>query len=82
MYNIGKGGIKMKKGFINAPDEECCAVTYSIRIEYEDGEVYEDIINQYSYSDVFEVIKDNHQDERDKSVKSIKIDLINYLERR
>ncbi|WP_159428726.1 hypothetical protein [Tepidimicrobium xylanilyticum] len=47
-----------------------------ITIIYVDGEVFKKKITQYSYSNVFEVIKDMHEGENDKMVKSIKIEYI------
>lgn len=66
----------MKKGYINVPDKDLYLSTYNVIIEYKDGEIKEEEIAQYSYSDVFEVIKERHEDEKDKAVKSIKINLV------
>lgn len=65
----------MKKGYVNLPDKELCASTYEVTIEYANGDVFGQIVTQYSYSDVFEVIKEKHEDEKDRKIKSIKIEL-------
>lgn len=66
----------MKKAYINLPDKQSAASTYQIEIEYENGQILKDEIIQYSYSSVFEVIKDRHEGENDRKVKSIKIDFM------
>lgn len=66
----------MKKAYINSPDSQTAASDYMITIIYVDGEVFKKKITQYSYSNVFEVIKDMHEGENDKMVKSIKIEYI------
>lgn len=64
----------MKKAYINLPDNKSAASTYQIEIEYDNGEILKDEIIQYSYANVFEVIKERHEGENDRKVKSIKID--------
>ncbi|MCY6372451.1 hypothetical protein [Clostridium ganghwense] len=66
----------MQTGYINSPDSETGASEYKIEIEYDNGEVLEEQIINYSYSNVFEWIKDRHNGKNDRKVKSIKIDLI------
>jgi len=66
----------MKKAYINSPDLETAASDYVIKIVYDDGEVLEKQVTGYSYSDIFDLIKENHEDERDRRVKSINIDFI------
>jgi hypothetical protein len=66
----------MKKAYVSLPDSELYLSEYWVEIEYLDGGVWKSKISQYSYADVFEVIKDNHEDEYDRPVKSIKIELI------
>ncbi|AQR95544.1 hypothetical protein [Clostridium saccharoperbutylacetonicum] len=66
----------MKKAYINLPDNKSAASTYQIEIEYDNGEIKKDEIIQYSYSNVFEVIKERHEGEHDRKVKSIKIDFM------
>jgi hypothetical protein len=66
----------MKKAYVNLPDSELYASQYMIKIEYQDGEVFEKEITNYSISNVFDLIKENHQDEYDRPINSIKIDVI------
>lgn len=66
----------MKKAYINLPDSQLAASIYLVEIKYLDGEVLIKQITQYSYADVFEVIKESHEDENDRPVKSIRIELI------
>lgn len=66
----------MKKAYINSPDSEAVASDYMIRIMYGDGEVFEKQITNYSYSNVFDLIKGNHEGEYDRKVKSINIEFI------
>ena len=66
----------MVKGYINKPDSECCACEYKVTIEYSNGQVVQEKNIQYSYSDMFEVIKEKHEGDNDRAVKSIKIELI------
>lgn len=66
----------MKKALVNVSDSKLYASDYIIKIEYQDGEVFEDEITNYSYSNVFERIKEIHVDEYDRPVKSIRIDFI------
>ena len=64
----------MYKGYINSLDYETAASEYKIIIEYADGKISEKQIVNYSYSNVFTVIEEMH--ENDKEVRSIKIELI------
>lgn len=66
----------MKKAYVNLSDSKLYASEYMVTIEYQDGEVFKKQITNYSYSNVFELIKENHEDEFDREVKSIKIDYI------
>jgi hypothetical protein len=66
----------MKKAYINLPDSDLHASQYIIKIEYQDGDVFEKEVTNYSYSDLFDLIKDNHEEDYDRSVKSIKIDFV------
>lgn len=66
----------MKKAYINSPDKESAASDYQIEIKYDNGEVLKEIITTYSYSSVFDCIKERHENENDKKVQSIKIDFI------
>jgi len=66
----------MKKAYINLSDSDLYASEYLIKIEYQDGEVFEKEVTNYSYSNIFELIKENHLDENDCQVKSIKVDLV------
>lgn len=65
----------MKKGYINLPDTELCASIYEVTIEYANGDVLSETVTQYSYADVFDVIKENHEGGRDRKIKSIKVEL-------
>ena len=58
-------GIVMKKAYINSPVLETAASDYVIKVVYDDGEVLEKQVTGYSYSDIFDLIKENHEDERD-----------------
>ncbi|GEM_PF-6287722 len=66
----------MKKAYINSLDSETSASEYRIKITYENGEVLEKQSINYSYSNIFDEIKESHEDERDRKVKSINIELI------
>lgn len=66
----------MKKAYVNLSDSKLYASEYMVTIEYQDGEVFKKQITNYSNSNVFELIKENHEDEFDREVKSIKIDYI------
>lgn len=66
----------MKKAYINSPDARTAASDYMIKIEYSNGEVLEKEVTNYSYSRVFDLIKENHEGENDQKVKSIKIEFI------
>ncbi|MFP7202199.1 hypothetical protein SFC08_14610 [Lysinibacillus halotolerans] len=68
----------MKKALINELDQnkKMAASTYKATITYADNEVMEKEIVQYSFSDVFEVIKEGHENENNKEVTSILIEVI------
>jgi len=66
----------MKKAYINSPDSKTAASEYMVKIVYANGEVLEQNIVDYSYSRVFDWIKENHEGENDRKVKSIMIELI------
>lgn len=66
----------MKKAYVNVPDKESAASDYLIKIEYQNGEVFEKEITSYSYSSVFEVIKERHEDDHDQAVKSVNIEYV------
>lgn len=66
----------MRKAYINSTDKESAASDYQIEIKYDDGKVSKESITAYSYSSIFDHIKENHENENDKKVQSIKIDFI------
>lgn len=66
----------MKKAYINSPDSETSASDYMIKITYANGQILEKPTSNYSYSNIFDEIKESHENERDRKVKSINIELI------
>ena len=66
----------MKKAYINSPDARTAASDYMIKIIYDNGEILEKQTTNYSYSNIFDEIKESHEGEHDRKVKSINIELI------
>ncbi|RXI46075.1 hypothetical protein DP145_01675 [Clostridium tetani] len=66
----------MGKSYINLPEVRIPASSYLVKIEYNNGEVLEKEITNYSYSDVFNWIKENHEGKYNRKAKSIKITAI------
>lgn len=69
----------MKKAHINSLDSETSASDYMVKIIYADGEVREKRTANYSYSNVFDEIKESHEGENDRKVKSINIELVRWF---
>lgn len=72
-----EGGVFVaKKAYINQSDSESFLSDYLVRIEYQDGEVFDMNVSNYSYTRVFEAIQEKHEGEYDRAVKSIVIEFI------
>lgn len=68
----------MKKAYINdlSHDKKMAASEYQVEVIYDDDSVNFFRVPQYSYSDVFEVIKEKHEAENNKGAKRIIIELV------
>jgi len=66
----------MKKAYINAADKDSYNSDYLVKIEYKNERTLEQTVSNYSYSNVFEKIKEHHEDEHDSAVKRISIEHI------
>lgn len=75
-YIENRREIKLKKAYINLPDSELGLSDYLVKIEYMNGDTFEKRISNYSYSNIFEKIKENHEGEHDSAVKKIVIEHI------
>lgn len=79
-YDIGRGMVKekkFKKGYVNLPDSELIESQFQVLIEYEDGDQFRKETTNYSFSNIFELIKFEHEGEYDRAIKSIKIEKLN-----